>query len=181
MVFLNPNFQNPTGTVTSAERRKQLLDVASELRLPIVEDDPFSLTAYNGEAPLPLEAADVNGSVLNIGSFSKIAASGLRVGWMVAPHAIVERLADARQQMDFGLIVIPQQVAASVPKIAAIRATSKPAADAADLQTRCLVTWSFIQSPKADSIYGASWCPMPKPKRMKSAGAAPALPKHCAD
>ncbi|GGA36948.1 PLP-dependent aminotransferase family protein [Paenibacillus physcomitrellae] len=116
MVFLNPNFQNPTGTVTSAERRKQLLDVASELGLPIVEDDPFSLTAYNGEAPLPLKAADVNGSVLHIGSFSKIAASGLRVGWMVAPHAIVERLADARQQMDFGLSVIPQQVAAQFLK-----------------------------------------------------------------
>jgi GntR family transcriptional regulator, regulator for abcA and norABC len=116
MVFLNPNFQNPTGTVLGAERREQLLDVASELGLPIVEDDPFSLTAYDGTSPSPLKSMDSIGSILYIGSFSKIAASGLRIGWMVAPHSIVERLADARQQMDFGLSVIPQQVAAQFLK-----------------------------------------------------------------
>lgn len=116
MVFMNPNFQNPTGTVFSIERRKQLFDVACKLGLPIVEDDPFSLTAFEGAAPKPLKSMDSNGSILYIGSFSKIAASGLRIGWMVAPHSIVERLADARQQMDFGLSVIPQQVAAQFIK-----------------------------------------------------------------
>ncbi|WP_042162060.1 PLP-dependent aminotransferase family protein [Paenibacillus gorillae] len=112
MVFLNPNFQNPTGSVPNTERRNQLLAAASELGLPIVEDDPFSLTAYESSPPPPLKSMDPLGSILYIGSFSKIAASGLRIGWMVAPNAIVERLADARQQMDFGLSVIPQQVAA---------------------------------------------------------------------
>ncbi|WP_282943334.1 PLP-dependent aminotransferase family protein [Paenibacillus sp. RC67] len=116
MVFMNPNFQNPTGTVFSMERRKQLFDVTSELGLPVVEDDPFSLTAFEGEFPMPLKSMDRNGSILYIGSFSKIAASGLRIGWMVAPRSIVERLADARQQMDFGLSVIPQQVAAQFIK-----------------------------------------------------------------
>jgi GntR family transcriptional regulator of abcA and norABC len=111
MVFLNPNYQNPTGTVLSTERRKQVLDLASELGLPIVEDDPFSLTSYGGEPPQPLKAIDTMGSVIYIGSFSKIAASGLRIGWMVAPSSIVDRLADARQQMDFGLSIIPQLVA----------------------------------------------------------------------
>lgn len=112
MLFINPNFQNPTGALLARERKKQLLDIASELGLPIVEDDPFSLTAYKGTPPAPLKSLDTIGSVLYIGSFSKIAASGLRVGWMVAPHSVVERLADARQQMDFGLSVVPQQVAA---------------------------------------------------------------------
>ncbi|MBN3526819.1 PLP-dependent aminotransferase family protein [Paenibacillus apiarius] len=112
MVFINPNYQNPTGAVLDAERRMELLDVASELGLPIVEDDPFSLTSYDGTPPLPLKSIDSIGSILYIGSFSKIAASGLRVGWMVAPHSVVERLADARQQMDFGLSVVPQKVAA---------------------------------------------------------------------
>lgn len=111
MVFLNPNYQNPTGTLLSDERRKQLLDVICELGLPIVEDDPYSLTSYEGVPPLPLKSMDTMGSVLYIGSFSKIAASGLRIGWMVAPRSIVERLADARQQMDFGLSIIPQQIA----------------------------------------------------------------------
>ncbi|MFE5323148.1 PLP-dependent aminotransferase family protein [Paenibacillus sp. NPDC056579] len=111
MIFLNPNFQNPTGALLAEERRLELLDIASELGLPIVEDDPFSLTAYDGNPPRPLKAIDSFGSVLYIGSFSKMAASGLRVGWMVAPNTVVERLADARQQMDFGLSVVPQNVA----------------------------------------------------------------------
>jgi len=112
MIFLNPNFQNPTGTVLAQERRKKLLDIASELGLPIVEDDPYSLTAYDG-LPLPsLKSMDSNGSIIYIGSFSKIAASGLRIGWMVAPHSVIQRVADARQQMDFGPSVIPQGVVA---------------------------------------------------------------------
>ncbi|KRE69625.1 MocR-like pyridoxine biosynthesis transcription factor PdxR [Paenibacillus sp. Soil750] len=111
MVFLNPNYQNPTGALLSEERRKRLLDIISELGLPVVEDDPYSLTSYDGIPPLSLKSMDTTGSVLYIGSFSKIAASGLRIGWMVAPRSIVERLADARQQMDFGLSIIPQQVA----------------------------------------------------------------------
>ncbi|XOK63673.1 PLP-dependent aminotransferase family protein [Paenibacillus elgii] len=121
MVFVNPNYQNPTGIALDAGRRIELLDVASELGLPIVEDDPFSLTAYNGMPPQPLKSMDPIGSVLYIGSFSKIAASGLRVGWMVAPHSVVERLADARQQMDFGLSVVPQQVAAQFLKSPYVR------------------------------------------------------------
>ncbi|WP_128660631.1 MocR-like pyridoxine biosynthesis transcription factor PdxR [Paenibacillus sp. 598K] len=112
MIFINPNYQNPTGTVLNDGRRAELLNVASELGLPIVEDDPFSLTGYDGAIPMPLKSTDPIGSVLYIGSFSKIAAPGLRVGWMVAPHSVVERLADARQQMDFGLSVVPQKLAA---------------------------------------------------------------------
>ncbi|MEF3308842.1 PLP-dependent aminotransferase family protein [Paenibacillus sp. GYB004] len=111
MVFLNPNFQNPTGAVLDPERRARLLDLVSELGLPIVEDDPFSLTAYEQTPPPPIKSIDTLGSVLYIGSFSKMAASGLRVGWLVAPHSVVERLADARQQMDFGLSVVPQKLA----------------------------------------------------------------------
>lgn len=112
MIFTNPNFQNPTGMVLHEERRAKLLEAARELGLPIVEDDPYSLTDYNGLPRSSLKSVDSTGSIIYIGSLSKIAASGLRIGWMVAPNAIVERLADARQQMDFGLSVIPQQVAA---------------------------------------------------------------------
>jgi DNA-binding transcriptional MocR family regulator len=116
MIFINPNFQNPTGTVLDPARRIQLLEVASDLGIPIVEDDPFSLTSYEGTPPPPLKSFDHHGSVLYIGSLSKIAASGLRIGWMVAPHSVVVRLADARQQMDFGLSVVPQRIAAQFLK-----------------------------------------------------------------
>ncbi|RJE90839.1 PLP-dependent aminotransferase family protein [Paenibacillus sp. 1011MAR3C5] len=116
MLFVNPNFQNPTGTLLQADRKKQLLDTASELGLPIVEDDPLSLTAYSNDYPLPIRAEDASSNTLYIGSFSKIAASGLRIGWIVAPKSVISRLADARRQMDMGFSVIPQQIAAAFIK-----------------------------------------------------------------
>ncbi|WP_271750062.1 PLP-dependent aminotransferase family protein [Cohnella sp. JJ-181] len=114
MLFLNPNYQNPTGTVLAADRRRRLLQIAEDAGIPIVEDDPFSLTAFDGKPPLPLKAEDPGGRILYVGSLSKIAASGLRVGWLAGPQEIVSRLADARQQMDFGMSVIPQWLAAKL-------------------------------------------------------------------
>jgi DNA-binding transcriptional MocR family regulator len=111
MIFLNPSFQNPTGRVMSTDQQKRILKVTADLGIPIVEDDPFSLTAFDGNPPKPLKSLDSAGQVLYIGSLSKMAASGFRIGWLVAPHSVVSRLADARQQMDFGLSVIPQWVA----------------------------------------------------------------------
>ncbi|NOU91724.1 aminotransferase class I/II-fold pyridoxal phosphate-dependent enzyme [Paenibacillus sp. LMG 31456] len=111
MIFVNPNFQNPTGSTLTLERRVRLLEIASELGVPIVEDDPFTLTALDGNPPPTLKSLDTTGNVLYIGSLSKIAASGLRIGWLIAPQAVVSRLTDARQQMDFGLSSIPQWVA----------------------------------------------------------------------
>lgn len=114
MLFLNPNFQNPTGTVLPAERRARLLRIAEEAGIPIVEDDPFSLTAFDGAPPRPLKAEDAGGRILYVGSLSKIASSGLRIGWLAGPQEIVSRLADARQQMDFGMSAIPQWLAAEL-------------------------------------------------------------------
>lgn len=111
MIFLNPNFQNPTGSILADSKRPRLLKLAAELGIPIVEDDPFSLTSFNQRPPANLKALDQHGSVLYVGSLSKIAASGLRVGWLIAPQSVVKRLADARQQMDFGLSVVPQWLA----------------------------------------------------------------------
>ncbi|MDF2963113.1 MAG: GntR family transcriptional regulator [Paenibacillus sp.] len=111
MIFLNPNYQNPTGTVLQEKRRERILDITAELGVPIVEDDPFSLTSFEDNPPLPLKAFDTTGNVIYIGSLSKIAASGFRIGWMAAPQSVIRRLTDARQQMDFGLSVVPQWIA----------------------------------------------------------------------
>lgn len=111
MIFVNPNYQNPTGSVMAPDRRVRLLEIATELGIPIVEDDPFTLTAFDGNPPPTLKSLDTTGNVLYIGSLSKIGASGLRIGWLIAPQAVVNRLMDARQQMDFGLSTIPQWVA----------------------------------------------------------------------
>ena len=137
MVFLNPNYQNPTGTVMDRERKLEVLACCERLGVPIVEDDPFSLTAIDEEAPPPMKALDRNGTVLYVGSLSKIAASGLRIGWLIAPHAVIGRLADARQQMDFGLGVVPQWVAANfldsgalTPHLQRLRASLRTRRDA---------------------------------------------------
>ncbi|KFN03698.1 PLP-dependent aminotransferase family protein [Bacillus clarus] len=111
MVFLNPDYQNPTGTILSLSRRKKILELSSEFGIPIVEDDPYSLTSFDGEVNPTLKSMDQNGNVLYISSLSKIVASGLRIGWVIGPTRVIERLADAKQQVDFGHSVFTQWVA----------------------------------------------------------------------
>lgn len=111
MVFLNPDFQNPTGTVLSLERRKKILAISSEFGIPIIEDDPYSLTSAGGFNQPTLKSLDLNGNVLYISSLSKIVAAGLRVGWVIGPHPVIQRLADVKQQVDFGHSIFPQWVA----------------------------------------------------------------------
>ncbi|MBF2442728.1 PLP-dependent aminotransferase family protein [Listeria innocua] len=121
MVFVNPTFQNPTGLVMSLKRRKELVKVCAHLQIPIVEDDPFSeLAALDSEIPVPLKQLDSD-NVLYIGSLSKIMGSTTRIGWLIGPAAVIERLALARQEMDFGLSIFPQVLANSVLNTAGYR------------------------------------------------------------
>ncbi|MED4696678.1 PLP-dependent aminotransferase family protein [Peribacillus frigoritolerans] len=102
MIFLNPIFQNPTGTVLHINRRKRILELSSEYGIPVIEDDPYSLTSFAGEEISTLKSMDNNGNVLYISSLSKIVASGLRIGWIIGPKSVIDRLSDAKQQVDFG-------------------------------------------------------------------------------
>ncbi|NKQ19857.1 PLP-dependent aminotransferase family protein [Brevibacillus laterosporus] len=111
MVFLNPNFQNPNGSYLSLERRKRVLEISSDLGIPIIEDDPYSLTAFDNTQVATLKSLDENGTVLYVSSLSKIVASGLRIGWIFGPQTVIERLADAKQQIDFGHSIIPEWIA----------------------------------------------------------------------
>jgi len=80
MLFLNPDYQNPTGTKMSLERRKRILELSSEYGIPIIEDDPYSLTSFDGKIGSTLKSMDDSGNVLYISSLSKVVASGLRIG-----------------------------------------------------------------------------------------------------
>jgi DNA-binding transcriptional MocR family regulator len=102
MIFLNPIFQNPTGTLLPEEQRRKILELSSEYGIPVVEDDPYSLTPFTGKRMRTLKSMDVNGNVLYISSLTKIIASGLRIGWIIGPKSVIERLSDAKQQVDFG-------------------------------------------------------------------------------
>ncbi|KOS62168.1 PLP-dependent aminotransferase family protein [Lysinibacillus agricola] len=111
MVFLNPCFQNPTGSLLNKKKKEAVLDISSKLGIPVVEDDPYSLTAFSGDKISTLKSMDRNGNVLYISSLSKIVASGLRIGWIIGPTSVIERLSDAKQQIDFGHSSYTQWVA----------------------------------------------------------------------
>ncbi|MCI2256261.1 PLP-dependent aminotransferase family protein [Domibacillus sp. PGB-M46] len=111
MVFLNPDHQNPSGAVLSQARRRKVLELSAEYGIPVIEDDPYSLTSFSGEVHPTLKSMDENGNVLYVSSLSKIVASGLRIGWVIGPSTVIQRLADAKQQVDFGHSVFPQWVA----------------------------------------------------------------------
>ena len=94
-LYTIPNFNNPTGITQPVERRQAILAVADELDLLIVEDNPYGLLTIDGE-PLPaLRSADPR--VIYLGSFSKTFAPGFRIGWVLAPHAVRERLVIAQE------------------------------------------------------------------------------------
>lgn len=111
MIFLNPIFQNPTGSLLAEEKRKQVLKISAEFGIPVVEDDPYSLTSFTGEKIQTLKSLDSTGNVLYISSLTKIVASGLRIGWIIGPKAVIERLSDAKQQVDFGHASYTQWIA----------------------------------------------------------------------
>lgn len=111
MIFLNPAFQNPTGSLLNEGQRKAILEISSEHGIPVVEDDPYSLTSFTGKPVPTLKSMDVHGNVLYISSLSKIVASGLRIGWIIGPTPVIERLSDAKQQIDFGHASYTQWIA----------------------------------------------------------------------
>ncbi|MBI3454184.1 MAG: PLP-dependent aminotransferase family protein [Candidatus Rokubacteria bacterium] len=98
--YCQPSAHNPTGLRMAAEVARRILDVAARQQVPIVEDG-FDGSLYYGNGPAtPLRALDREHLVLYIGTFSKILFPGLRLGWLVAPAPVVERLAAAKQLAD---------------------------------------------------------------------------------
>lgn len=122
--YVLPNFQNPTGATLSLDRRRTLVRLANEYQIPILEDDPYGQLAYDAEPLPPLIALDavagsgspssLTGNVIGLGSFSKLLAPGLRLGWMLGPAEIIERLALAKQGTDLHTSTFTQMVACEV-------------------------------------------------------------------
>jgi len=91
-IYTIPTVQNPTGTILSEERRREMLRLADEYGVPIVEDDCYSDLIWSGERPPSLYAMSKSDNVIHIGSFSKSIAPALRVGFVVAPWQIMARM-----------------------------------------------------------------------------------------
>lgn len=90
-LYTVPTFQNPAGVTLTAARRAQILEICAEHDVLIVEDNPYGLLGFEGEPMRALRADDPD-RVIYLGSFSKTIASGLRVGWVLAPHAVRAKL-----------------------------------------------------------------------------------------
>jgi GntR family transcriptional regulator / MocR family aminotransferase len=99
-VYVTPHHQYPTTVTLAPGRRSALLDLARRERFAVIEDDYDHELHYEGRPVLPLASTDVHGSVIYVGSLSKVLAPGLRLGYVVAPTPLIERLARERFVVD---------------------------------------------------------------------------------
>jgi 2-aminoadipate transaminase len=114
-VYLLPNFQNPTGRTMTEERRAAVAEVAADTGLPIIEDNPYGDLWFDAPPAPSLSSRHPDGSVY-LGSFSKILAPGLRLGYLVAPKALYPKLLQAKQAADLHTPSFNQRVVAEVLK-----------------------------------------------------------------
>jgi 2-aminoadipate transaminase len=101
-VITMPTFHNPTGATLSPARRGQLLQLAAQYDIPVIEDDWARELRYEGTAAPPLKALDGGGYVVHIGTFSKSFMPGLRLGWITCPSALAKLLVYAKLGADQG-------------------------------------------------------------------------------
>lgn len=99
-LYVVPDFQNPAGVTLSVNRRHELLSIAREFDLLVVEDSPYRQLRYTGETPPSLGALDRDGRVITLFSFSKVFCPGLRLGWVLAHPEVIQRLVLAKQPVD---------------------------------------------------------------------------------
>ena len=114
-LYALPNFQNPTGRTMSEARRAALSTRAAALGLPIIEDNPYGDLWFDTAPPAPLTARNPDGCIY-LGSFSKVLAPGLRLGFVVAPKAVYPKLLQAKQAADLHSPGFNQRLIAEVMK-----------------------------------------------------------------
>ncbi len=122
LMYILPNFQNPGGTTLTLERRERLVELSEQFGVPIIEDDPYGALRYEGESLPPIAAIDArsNGEslehVIYLGTFSKILAPGLRLGWVAAKPEVLRYYIQAKQGQDLHTSILTQMVAYEVSR-----------------------------------------------------------------
>jgi 2-aminoadipate transaminase len=114
LLYLVPNFQNPTGSLLGLNKRRQVLEWAERRDVLIVEDDPYGQLYFEDvateEETRPICADDRSGRVLYLSTVSKMLAPGFRVGWMKAPEMLIERFDTAKQSTDLTSGILDQHI-----------------------------------------------------------------------
>lgn len=110
LLYIIPNFQNPTGFTTSWEKRKAIYAMAKEHGLFILEDDPYGELRFEGDPVPPIKSLDTEGIVIHAGSFSKTMAPAFRLGFITANKALIARLVVAKQCTDVHSTTLFQEI-----------------------------------------------------------------------
>ena len=100
MMYVIPEFQNPTGITWPMERRKAFMDIINRYDFPVLEDDPYGELRFDGDKVPSLKSMDTKGNIIFLGSFSKILMPGLRIAWMVADPVIIDKVVKLKQAVD---------------------------------------------------------------------------------
>lgn len=108
MIYTIPTFQNPTGATMSEEKRKKMLELASKYDVLILEDNPYGDLRFSGEDVPTIKSMDTEGRVVYAGSFSKILSPGMRLGYIVAPAPLAEKIEILKQVNDVHTPMITQ-------------------------------------------------------------------------
>lgn len=115
-IYTIPTFQNPMGVTMSIEKRKKLYEIAKRYGVLILEDNPYGELTFDGKKMPTIKSMDTDGIVMYSGSFSKILAPGLRLGFLCAPKAIIQKVVIAKQVSDVHTPMLPQLLAAEYMK-----------------------------------------------------------------
>lgn len=125
-IYVLPNFQNPSGTTLSLERRMKLVELADKYGVPIIEDDPYGQLRYEGDHLPSVVTIDAqyrgkngghySGNVIYLSTFSKLLAPGLRLAWVIAPPEVIRKLVMSKQAADLHTSTFNQYVAYEVAK-----------------------------------------------------------------
>lgn len=111
MIYVVPDFHNPTGITWSLERRQRFMKVVEKFEIPVIEDNPYGELRYDGEHLPSLMSLGTKGLVLTLGTYSKTFAPGLRLGWIAAAPELIAKCDLLKQNMDLSTSPFAQCIA----------------------------------------------------------------------
>ena len=205
-IYVLPNFQNPSGSTLSLERRKQLVELADQYGVPIVEDDPYGQLRYEGDHIPSVVSLDseyrgpngghYSGNVIYLSTFSKLLAPGLRLAWVIAPPEVIRKLVMTKQAADLHTASFNQYVAYEVGKggfldehVKVIRATYKERRDVMfEMMEEMFPPGSDLEQTTGRHVpvgcsagrYGCSRCPQTCHRKEGCVCARRGVPSHAA-
>ncbi|MGO1369801.1 MAG: PLP-dependent aminotransferase family protein [Senegalia sp. (in: firmicutes)] len=110
VLYVIPDFQNPSGRTWSVERRKKVIELANKYNLPIVEDNPYGELRFEGEMPPSIKSFDTEGRVIFLGTFSKTLCPGFRLGWTCAEDEVLNKYILIKQGSDLQASTFSQMI-----------------------------------------------------------------------